>query len=164
MQVELKGTSTMIDNTKRIENLEIRMNGFETILREIKDAMVGNKTAVAESGTITCKVNTKESDLSEVEVAKIKSIMASFDFDKVHDIMNYLDWKWAMTKYGVPTVEELKNEAHRILVDACYEKTNISTGGFRAVYESTGPADDDPYVGLEFIVEECEGFVDDDEN
>ena len=105
----------------------------------------------------------KEAALSRVEVEKIANIMDQFDFEKVHDVMNYLDWKWAMTKSGVPTVDELKNEAHRILVDACYEKTNIATGGFRAVYESSCPADDDPYIGLEFIVEECEGFVDDED-
>ena len=77
--------------------------------------------------------------------------------------MEQLDWKWTSTKPGVPTIDEMKCEAKRLLIDACIEKTCIATGGFRAVYEECSQGDPDPYIGLEFIIEECEGFVDEDE-
>ena len=77
--------------------------------------------------------------------------------------MGQLDWTWASTKYGVPTIDEMKCEAKRLLIDACIEKTCVSTGGFRAVYEECSQGDPDPYIGLEFIIEECEGLVDEDE-
>jgi hypothetical protein len=89
--------------------------------------------------------------------------LEDFNFQKVHDVMKQLDWKWAMTKYGVPTIDELKSEAKRLLIDACVEHTCVATGGFRAVYEAgETPDDPDTYIALEFIIEECEGFVDDD--
>ena len=95
---------------------------------------------------------------------KIQNIMEDFDFQKVHAVMEQLDWKWAMTKYGVPTLDELKSEAKRLLIDACVERTCVSTGGFRAVYEESFQGDPDPYIGLEFIVVEYEGFVDDEDD
>ena len=75
--------------------------------------------------------------------------------------MDVLNWKWASScsKNGVPDIDEIRGLANRLLIDACVEKQNISTGGFRAVYDDNG--DGDPYVGLEFIVEECEGFAED---
>ena len=102
--------------------------------------------------------------LMECEKQKIESIMRHFDFERVHKVMEFLDWHWAFTSKGVPTVEEIKVEARRILIDACEEETNIATGGFRAVYEKDGTEDGEPYIGLEFIVEDCEGFNEDDDD
>lgn len=148
----------MLEQEDKLMELEKRMNGFEGILKEIRDELK------SQNGKIQTVVQTKESKLTFTQRMKIQDIMEDFNFQKVHDVMEQLDWKWAMSKYGVPTVEEMKAEAKRLLIDACVERTCVATGGFRAVYEDDEPGGTDPYIGLEFIVEECEGFVDDDED
>ena len=43
---------------------------------------------------------------------KIKKIMKHFDFEKVHKVMELLDWKWK-TEEGVevPSIKQLKKYA-----------------------------------------------------
>ena len=146
-------------NESRLNELEAQINSFGCILKDIRDELKSQNAG----DKIQTVVRTKESKLTFTERMKIQDILEDFNFQKVHDVMEQLDWKWAMTKYGVPTLDELKSEAKRLLIDACVEKTCVATGGFRAVYEA-GETPDDPetYIALEFIIEECEGFVDDD--
>ena len=145
----------------KLNELEEKINNFENILKHIRDELK-SKSAEDKMQTVIC---TKESKLTFTERMKIQDILEDFNFQKVHDVMKQLDWKWAMTKYGVPTLDELKSEAKRLLIDACVEHTCVATGGFRAVYEAEeSPDDPEPYIGLEFIIEECEGFVDDDDD
>ena len=141
----------------KLMELEKKVNGFESILKEIRDELK------SQNGNIQSHVQTKESKLTHIQKMKIQNIMEDFDFKKVHNVLEQLDWKWTSTKPGVPTIDEMKCEAKRLLIDACIEKTCIATGGFRAVYEECSQGDPDPYIGLEFIIEECEGFVDEDE-
>ena len=148
----------MLDNDK-ITELEDRIDKFEGILYEIRDAL----KARGEANNEDFNPQGIESCFSSVVREKIRDIMEDFNFQKVHNVMKTLDWKWAMSKYGVPTIDELKHEAKRLLIEACGEKTCVATGGFRAVYEEGTSEDPDPYVGLELIVEECEGFVDDED-
>ena len=157
-----KGCTKMTDNTKKLNELESKMNILEATLNEIKAALKEKR----ENETSELPIYNREALLPKGEIAKIHSIMKNFDFEKVHTIMKSLDWKWAFSNEGVPTVEELKREAHRLLVDACEEETNIATGGLRAVYEKEADRAEsgDPYIGLEFIVEECEGYENDDDN
>ena len=143
-----------------IEEIARRIDNMESTIAGLKDAL----TRLRKDETTQTPVYTKESNLTSRERAKIEDIMENFDFQKVHDVMEQLDWKWAMSKNGVPTIDEMKHEAKRLLIDACVERTCVATGGFRAVYEDDEPGGTDPYIGLEFIVEECEGFVDDDED
>ena len=136
-----------MNNTDRLDKLE---NMMKSIMDEIKELRNQSK----------CDVSDKlDSRLNDDEDAKIKSILNNFDFNKVKKIMDVLNWKWASSKNGFPDMDEIRKLATRLLIDACVEKQNISTGGFKAVYDDNG--DGDPYVGLEFIVEECEGFVED---
>ena len=136
-----------MNNTDRLDKLE---NMMKSIMDEIKELRNQSK----------CDVSDKlDSRLNDDEDAKIKSILNNFDFNKVKNIMDILNWKWASSKNGFPDMDEIIGLATRLLIDACVEKQNISTGGFRAVYDDNG--DGDPYVGLEFIVEECEGFAED---
>jgi hypothetical protein len=155
----------MIDNSKKLDELESKMSLLEQTLNEIKAAIREKKEAEPSDDGKT-SIERREALLPKSEQAKIHSVMRNFDFQKVHDIMKSLDWKWAYCKDGTPSVEELKTEAHRLLVDACEEETYISTGGFRAVYEKEADRAEsgDPYIGLEFIVEECEGYEEDDDN
>ena len=149
-----------IDENK-LNELEAQINSFGCILKDIRDELKSQNAG----DKIQTVVRTKESKLTFTERMKIQDILEDFNFQKVHDVMEQLDWKWAMTKYGVPTLDELKSEAKRLLIDACVEHTCVATGGFRAVYEAgESPDDPDPFIGLEFIIEECEGFVEDDSN
>jgi hypothetical protein len=155
--------------TDKLDKLEARLDaimdtleGFKDEIREIRS---GGKIETVEAGN-NSPDNLEFMSVEPVEKAKIKDILKNFDFERVHSIMKMLDWKWAMVKHddGIPSVDELKAEAKRLLIAAATEKTQIATGGFRAVYEADGACDDDPYIGLEFIAAECEGFVDDEED
>ena len=153
--------------TDKLDKLEARLDaimdtleGFKDEIREIRS---GGKIETVEVGDP--QDDPEFMSLGSVEKVKIKDILKNFDFEKVHSIMKMLGWQWAMVKHddGIPSVDELKAEAKRLLIDAATEKTQIATGGFRAVYEANGADDEDPYIGLEFIAVECEGFVDDDD-
>lgn len=144
--------ATIDELAKKIEVLESTVAGFKDTLKELQ-----------KNDVIQNPVHTKDCDLTWTEREKIEDIIRDFDFKKVHDVMDFLDWKWAMSKEGVPTIEELQAEARRLLVEAVTERTCVATGGFRAVYEADGADDEDPYIGLEFIVEECEGFAADED-
>jgi hypothetical protein len=75
--------------------------------------------------------------------SSIAVVMNRFDFGKVHEVMKFLDWKWAITSsgYATPSQYELEAEAYRQLsmcVDE-FEKRgrpasgmNVSSGGFQA--------------------------------
>ena len=138
-----------MNNTDKLDKIE---NMMKSIMDEIQELRNQSK----------CDVSYKLDDRLDDDVdAKIKSILNHFDFNRVKKVMDVLNWKWASScsKNGVPDIDEIRGLANRLLIDACIEKTNISTGGFRAVYDDN--CDGDPYVGLEFIVEECEGFAED---
>ena len=144
----------------KLIELEKRMNGFEGILKEIRDELIKSQ-----NGKIQTPVQTKESKLTFTQRMKVQDIMEDFNFHKVHDVMKQLDWKWALSdSCRTPTIDEMKREAERLLINACTERICVATGGFRAVYEECGQGDPDPYISLEFIVEECEGFVKDEDN
>lgn len=136
-----------MNGTDKLDKIE---NMMKYIMNEIKELRNPSK----------CDDSDKLDDrLDDEDDAKIKSILNHFDFNTVKKIMDVLNWKWVLSKNGVPDIDEIRKLATRLLIDACVEKQNISTGGFKAVYDDNG--DGDPYVGLEFIVEECEGFVED---
>lgn len=73
----------------------------------------------------------------------IDNIILEFDFIKVQSAMEALDWKWA--GIGIPTLDGLRNEAHRLLRGAAnsrlyefkdehwLEGIQNSTGGFEAM-------------------------------
>ena len=75
--------------------------------------------------------------------ALIPTIIERFDFEKVHKVMTFLNWRWAMTSagYAVPSVAELRSEAIRLLQHSVslWEQNgspatgmNVSTGGIQA--------------------------------
>ena len=73
----------------------------------------------------------------------IDDIMDEFNFAKVQSTMYHLDWKWASV--GIPTIDDLRNEAERLLrgaaearlgqfKDTHWEQGIINgTGGFQAM-------------------------------
>lgn len=93
------------------------------------------------------------------------SIMDNFDFEKTHKAMVALNWSWAVGNYDanlmkIPTIDELKAEAYRLLRDCYLEPTSrwmISTGGLRVNKE-------DGLLQLQFVIDEWDLFgYDDDE-
>ena len=70
----------------------------------------------------------------------IKEVLDTFDFDKVHEVMIFLNWTWRFDK--VPDVLELRHTAERLLKEAglkCLKHYNtnpnipyiIMSGGLR---------------------------------
>ena len=81
----------------------------------------------------------------------IDSIMDYFKFEQVQKVMELLNWEWADSEEGIPTVPELRQEARRLLKMAFEEKTNVSTGGFHVVFKSD---DEGEFIQLLFAVDE----------
>ena len=104
----------------------------------------------------------------------LEDIIDNFDFDRVHNVMDYLRWQWA-TCGGVPTIEELKEQAIRLLRDASelrlgdYKDTHhklpivYATGGFEA--NAWCDKDKTQIIGLElkFILTSWDSEIDEDE-
>ena len=88
--------------------------------------------------------------MTEQQQEAIDYIMDTFDFDKVHNVMDFLNWQWR--DEGVPDKFSIKREARRLLRDAIENKTSISTGGFIVSYY---PPDNDggEWVKLAFELE-----------
>ena len=91
----------------------------------------------------------------------IADIMEDFDFEKVRNVMMYLDWKWDVVngEMTVPSIYRMTRQAERLLRDAAKyygkkDRYTISTGGFTAtLYEDT--------LGLSFELEENTAFAED---
>lgn len=62
---------------------------------------------------------------------RIELVMEQFDFEKVAAIMVLLDWKWTQLK-RVPTADELRETAKKLLGDAANGGGCSSTGGLCA--------------------------------
>ena len=104
-----------------------------------------------------------ESNLTINTDKHIKYILDSFDFDKVHNIMTILDWKWYCksdnvvgTGLYVPSINEMKRTVSGLLNDMCKPDVNYgdytATGGFKVTMRND-------YLELEFILEECSSSV-----
>ena len=93
---------------------------------------------------------------------KINDIMDNFDFHTVHSVMKFLGWKYAFLKgeYRIPSIDEIRDFAFDLLVRAATEKTDIASGGFRAVYDGPDANNPDRFIQLEFILTDYEGFAD----
>jgi len=80
----------------------------------------------------------------EVQVAEV---LASFDFDLVHRVMESLDWTWANLD-RVPTKKELIAEAGRLLGELSGAPGVLGSGGLRASFKEDGT------LSLKFILSE----------
>lgn len=91
---------------------------------------------------------------NEEAVRKVlDDIFDNFDFEKVKVVMDALDWKWAYAKgeNGVPTLDEIKAEAARLMWDCANMDTDaLGTGGFRVEKDFTDP--NNPWMRLSFEV------------
>jgi len=95
---------------------------------------------------------------------KINSIMERFNFAKVHDVMVETDWRWAWGMgqlnegLRVPTIEEIRFHARRMLVEACEENQyQMECGGFRVVRDRK-----EGLIELSFVAAECSEWDEED--
>jgi hypothetical protein len=68
---------------------------------------------------------------------QIKHIMSDFDFNKIHSVMKFLDWKWSYENGDkkTPNVDDLKSIAEHCLNQVSDSEDEISVcsaGGFEA--------------------------------
>lgn len=91
-------------------------------------------------------------------VKNLTDVINNFDFEKVQDVMQYLNWTWADTENGVPELYELKEKATDLLIDSYEnliknkeEEFFVGSGGFEA---SVWKDNDEYFFNLKFILTE----------
>jgi len=104
-------------------------------------------------------------EISEKVKRVLDNVFDNFDFERVKKTMDALDWKWDnLTRYVpldgfkekkdsyVPTLDEIKEEAARLMWDCANDPENavIATGGFRVEKDFSDP--NDPWMRLSFEV------------
>jgi len=80
---------------------------------------------------------------------QVEEVIESFDFTRVHRVMESLEWTWANID-RVPTTAELVTEARRLLSELEGRPGVHGSGGLRASYK------DDGTLSLKFIL--CESW------
>lgn len=85
---------------------------------------------------------------------QINDVINHFDFDKVHSVMEFLDWNW-WNYASIPTKFELQKKAYELL-SAAYdlhrlenERAVISTAGFEALCDNDA---DGIWFELKFVL------------
>jgi hypothetical protein len=69
---------------------------------------------------------------------KINEVIDFFDFEKVHNVMEFLNWQWQGAGIGVPKVYDLKETATNLIIETINKTLetskdySITTGGFEA--------------------------------
>ena len=78
----------------------------------------------------------KRTELEET----IESFIEHFDFDKVHQVMTQLDWKWlSHPPYGVPSISNMKYSVRHYMnecAQGAFEKLQSRPGKKKASYET----------------------------
>ena len=92
--------------------------------------------------------------MTDHKKAAIEYCLNTFNFERVHKVMEQVEWKWA-TRDGlkVPTIVQLILSAQQSLNEAWDKRQTVECGGLRAVYV---PAELDEYCveqppGLELL-------------
>ena len=84
------------------------------------------------------KLITSDNKLTLNAKEHIDYVIQNFDFKKVHKVMTFLDWKWALIPtFGVPDIREMKKVARKLLVAMAKDGVEFGcwtgTGGFKAI-------------------------------
>ena len=95
--------------------------------------------------------------MTERQQNTVDDIMDCFDFEKVHRVMKFLNWKWASTGSQVPEVYQMKRWARDLIKSAIKDRTSIATGGFYVSY--TEEDNGDMFIDLSFRVEHWGEYV-----
>jgi hypothetical protein len=85
-------------------------------------------------------------------VEEFEGIIKEFDFNKVHEVMRFLNWHWASGGLHIPEIEEMKSFCFDLFDDALREYLEFK----KAVTVSCGGFDitilDDETIYLAFVV------------
>jgi hypothetical protein len=86
----------------------------------------------------------------------IEDILDEFDFGKVKQTMEALQWVWHDAEHGVPTIGQMRKRA-RFLMKECmrHQEFVTSTGGFYAFKRTY---DEQPFYRLLFAVSEWDNY------
>ena len=86
----------------------------------------------------------------------IEDILDEFDFEKVRQTMEALQWVWHDAEHGVPTIGQMRKRA-RFLMKECMNVPEFytATGGFH-VFKRT--FDGLPFYRLMFVVSEWDNY------
>jgi coenzyme F420-reducing hydrogenase alpha subunit len=118
------------------------------------------------------KMLNEDEDKKEPLDKMIDEIMDEFNFATVHKTMVALDWKWASSKNYIPSMDELRAEAERLLRDVADVRLNMwqdedwkspiicSTGGFSATAWCNEDKTKIRRLELEFIVSSWKSRID----
>lgn len=118
----------------------------------------------------------------KIIIGVLDEIMDEFDFDRVKQTMEALNWEWVSLKRldpkdgfkektisAVPTLDEIKTVAADLLwslaTDPNPENTVLASGGFRVERDFSDP--NDPWMRLSFEVTDwdaCPSELDDEIN
>lgn len=105
-------------------------------------------------------------DLTNKDHDVIWDIMNNFDFDKVHRVMTFLNWKWALADSehtAVPDIQQLRDTARNMLTGCASRARKVSgqytigSGGFHAHAEYDA-ASNKVFVKLAFELTEWDNF------
>lgn len=118
---------------------------------EIKCPNCANNIRYTETKTYTDETHYMK-NLPKLKTAIKQEILENMDFDKIHDHMESVGWKWAGAKNGVPTTDEIKNMLVKLIDDAIDKKTTIATGGFKVQYREYEEDGDEPHtIGVDVL-------------
>jgi hypothetical protein len=86
----------------------------------------------------------------------IEDILDEFDFGKVKQTMEALQWVWHDAEHGIPTIGQMRKRA-RFLMKECmgHQEFVTSTGGFYAFKRTY---DEQPFYRLLFVVSEWDNY------
>lgn len=99
----------------------------------------------------------KEPPLFETQIENCLNLL---DFDRIHTVMHYLDWKWVTVDLGpqCPSFVELRAEVKRLL-QCCvtdwqkeHRKWHVATGGFSADITQDG------FLSIQFILSDADTY------
>ena len=100
-----------------------------------------------------------ESILNHKLLKDIDNVMDWFNFERVHNVMTFLEWKWynSYTDTGVPSIPELRQYAREQIWSTVnsMHRTNeteytIQSGGFQT---RSWLIDGEIFISLQFVLE-----------
>ena len=93
---------------------------------------------------------------------EIDDIMDNFDFEKVHETMALLGWRWVSRStqaFEIPHVSELRKRARGLMQDAMgshMPSYSTGTGGFQVDKETI---EGKTYLSLSFVLTEWNNYA-----
>lgn len=88
------------------------------------------------------------------EQKMVDEVMDWFDWERVHKVMEFLDWKWGLAG-EVPSIQELRSKAREhmyIVIDANKPQYMITSGGLKATAFRDEKSGKLTGVHLEFVL------------